>query len=619
MAEIRIENFGGKIPRTSNRLLPPNFAQSAENCNLYSGELRGWSIPALVAELTGTVNTAYRIPDSGGDIWFTSQYSNVHVQKGALVNDTYDRYYWTSGSDAIPQYNTSARIDNGDAAWTLGAPAPSAAASIAASGGSSSLTVTRVFTYTFVSIYGEESAPAATVVGTGLVDDTWTLSNIKDHTDTPISGRGNFTSGTKRIYRTITSTSGQTDYFFVKEIDIATTSTDVSDTDETVAFNSVIESVGWDTPPTALEGLVTHPNGFMVGFVGRDLYFSEPYRPHAWPTKYILSCDSEIMGLGIVGNTIGIATKSHPYSCTGIRPDAMSLTKSSTVEPCLSKKSVVTLPNGVYYSSTNGLAWLSANGAQVITKTLMTKEEWQRDYSPDTLNACRYGVRYFAFETSTEGFLFDPQEERLSLVDISQPVPISDIYTDETSGDVYILSNNNVYEWDPEAITQPMTYTWMSKEFEFPKPVNLGAGMVKFDDSNFTIDNTYITSLETLNTDILATNKPISAINTTAINGVRPSILATYVSDMTTLNIQQQGSINGSDLVDISDYEEFSLVADLTVYADGTNVWENPVSDKVMFRLPDGFRAHTYQIKLISNADTYSIALTETPRSLGKV
>jgi hypothetical protein len=47
MAVISLKWFGGMIPRAGERHLPPPHATEAENCNLYSGELRPLKKPAL--------------------------------------------------------------------------------------------------------------------------------------------------------------------------------------------------------------------------------------------------------------------------------------------------------------------------------------------------------------------------------------------------------------------------------------------------------------------------------------------------------------------------------------------------------------------------------------------
>ena len=47
MAVISLKWFGGMIPRAGEQPLPPPYATEAENCNLYSGELRPLNKPAL--------------------------------------------------------------------------------------------------------------------------------------------------------------------------------------------------------------------------------------------------------------------------------------------------------------------------------------------------------------------------------------------------------------------------------------------------------------------------------------------------------------------------------------------------------------------------------------------
>lgn len=623
MTAIRIEDFGGRIPRRSSRLLPTNAAQIATDTKLFSGELRGWNTPLLRKTLDGTgINTVYRIPDDLNDVWIESVYTNVHIQKGSLVNDTHERYYWTSGEDDIPRYNTKDRIESDLAAYILGSPPPDAAPTdngTPPSGGVSPLTVTRVFVYTFVSMYGEESAPSPPLTLTGAVDDTWTLGAMQIETSPPITGRGNFTNAngaTKRIYRTITSVSGQTSFFFIKEVAMSLVSTDVSDIDSDVALNNLLESSGWNEPPDELEGIITHPNGFMVGYVGRDLYFSEPYRPHAWPAKYVLSTDFEIMGLGIVGNTIGVTTQSNPYGCTGIHPEAMSLAKSTTVEPCLSKKGVVTLPTGIMYPSNNGLAWLNPVGATIVTRQFMTKEEWQTEFRPDRINAARYETRYIAFNCTSCGFVYDPIEQKAAVVDLTRVNRVIDIYTDVYTGLVNLLESDRVFEWDPAGNTVPVTYTWKSRVFEFAKPLNMGAAIVKFSDDTFTADAEYIELLVAVNALIAATTPPLGGINSRGMNSRRKIGVDSYTDELKAVFQYQSSSFNGSDMLRIVGFESAIAHTTITVWADGREIYKHSVVKDKMFRLPGGFKAHTYEVAVTSNTDVYSIAMAETPKEL---
>lgn len=619
MTAIRIEDFGGRIPRRSARLLPPNAAQVATDTKLFSGELRGWNKALLRKTLSGTgIQTVFRIPDPANDVWFESIYDNVHVQKGTLINDLYDRFYWTSGTDDVPRYSTKTRIAAGDPSYILGIPPPSTAPTTSDVGTPiSALTATYVFVYTFVSDLGEESAPSPPVTWTGPTDEVVRLSGL----ETTFAGIGErpFASGTKRVYRTITSVSGQTNFFLaVEDIPMATLIADISIGDPDIGYSSLLESSGWNQPPDELEGLITHPNGFMVGFVGRDIYFSEPYRAHAWPAEYVLSCDFEIMGLGIVGNTIGITTRSNPYACTGIRPNSMSLTKSTTVEPCLSKKGVVTLPSGIMYPSNNGLAWLNPAGATVVTRQFMTKEEWQNDFNPQTINAARYETRYMGFTSATRGFVYDPVEQKSAVVDLSRGQPITDVYTDVYSGLVHLLESDRIFEWDPPENTVPVTYTWKSRVFEFPKPLNFGAGVVKFNDSDFQADSGFVALLEAVNTAVLATipTNKLGSINYTGFNTRRRINVSSYLDEMADVPTYQSSAFNGSDLKNISEFQVTVASTHVTVWADGREIWCQPVLKNTVFRLPTGFKAHTYEVQVTANTDVYSIALAETPKEL---
>jgi len=632
MHTIRIDNFGGMIPRLSNRLLPAQASVDATNCKLFSGELRGWNNPLLqhTFALGFTPLSAYRIPDTPSDFWMGFEHEDTHVVRGPLVNDAHDRIYWSQGTDDVPMYNTEARIINSDDDYTLGIPAPDPAIltslAVTPTGGTGA-TVTRVYLFTYLSELGEESAPSETVTASGAVDGTWTLSGMgsdistdmpssSDKPLTPASGGG---TAKKHIYRTITSVSGQTTFFFVAEVDINTASyADNSTTvpDSQIALNNLLESYNWNTPPADLEGIIAHPGGFLVGFSGRDIYFSEPYRPHAWPAAYVISTEYAIMGLGVVGTTVGVMTQSAPYTVSGIHPSSMSLTKSTSIEPCLSKEGIVTLQDGIFYPSHNGIAYLTLNGAQVITRSLLTKEEWQTDFSPATLTATRYGTRYLAFEDANSGFIFDPQEPHASIVNITRNEDVQHIFTDAYTGDVYLLSGNSIYSWDPASGTLPISYSWKSKVFEFPKPTNLGAGMLKYNDTDFQIDPAYATAIAAVNAIIFATapTNMLGGVNSRPVNDVLQNV--PYLADLAGVTQAQHAALISSDLIDISDFEVAIANATITIWADERVVAViSPVKNTV-FRLPAGFKAHTWQVEISSNTDVYSIALAETGKGL---
>ena len=50
--------------------------------------------------------------------------------------------------------------------------------------------------------------------------------------------------------------------------------------------------------------MVVMPGGVIAGFAGRDVYFCEPFKPHAWPVAYSMPVDAEIVTLGVYDTTL---------------------------------------------------------------------------------------------------------------------------------------------------------------------------------------------------------------------------------------------------------------------------------------------------------------------------
>ena len=160
-----------------------------------------------------------------------------------------------------------------------------------------------------------------------------------------------------RIYRSQTSALGDTTLYFLDELPATTTLFEYDETQ--YPMNEVIASTDYNPPPDNLEGLISLPNGIMAGFVGKKVYFSEPYRPHAWPEKYIMTVDYPVVGFGAFGSSIAVMTTGMPYVMQGNTPDAMVSQRLEVNLPCLSAQSIVDLGYSVAYASTQGLVTIS--------------------------------------------------------------------------------------------------------------------------------------------------------------------------------------------------------------------------------------------------------------------
>ena len=339
--------------------------------------------------------------------------------------------------------------------------------------------VTRAYVFTYVSEFGEEGPPSIGVVATGNEGEAWTL--------TVPAPSGAVTSGRslvyKNIYRTITGSNGTATYYFVGQIGIATTSFVDSFSDDVVVSNAQLKSFSWSPPPTDLVGIVSMPNGILAGFRGNELWFSEPYRPHAWPAEYQVSTDYAIVGLGLMGQTLVVCTKGFPWTATGVRPSSMSLAKIQTKEPCLSRGSIVSTPEGVYYASPNGIVVVVPGAVRPVTSGLITPGEWVKNTVPSKLRAVRFHTAYMAFETTgatTKGLMIDFTDQKMGYQALLDSNPITAIQADEYTSSPLMIRSGNLYVLDPPDETYQQPYLWRSKVYRTPLAVNLGAAKIYF-------------------------------------------------------------------------------------------------------------------------------------------
>lgn len=614
MTAIVLNSFGGMMPRYGDQLIPQDAASEVENALLLSGELRGLHARAAVADLRDTafdIGRVYRIPVAGGDDeWVSFADETVDMVKGPLVNDAFDRYYITSEND-VPRMNTRQRLIDGDPSYYLGCPGPGTPPTVAPQAGG--ITVTRAYTYTFVSAYGEESQPAPATIATGDEGGTWAITGMETTAPVPSAER-NITH--KNIYRTVTANNGIAEYHFVAQVDLATADYfDVTPTAD-VSVNSILLSEDWAPPPSDLQGIIVHPNGFLVGFTGRDIYFSEPYLPHAWPTQYILSTEDPIVGLGIFGTTIVITTRGFPYTSNGIRPDGISFTKAQTPEPCIStRRGIVSMPFGVYYPSDNGLVLVSAAGFINATQSLLTKDEWQNDYSPNFLRAARWQSQYVAFFNETSGFMFAPEEQKAAFVEIGNAVFNHQVFQEDAlSGDVLLVDDNVVYTWNPP-YGLPEQYKWVSKEIITAEPVNFGAFKVEFD-GQFEVDQRLLDEL--LANNVLRFPYPLNPLGFNALNLVRKvETIPGYTPPPPTRQTSQ--AQHKSPLftgIDDTEYEG-SLI--LRLYADDELIYAIDVTDEELYRLPSGYKSKRWKVELQGNVNVKSVKIAETGKELATV
>ena len=260
---IRLAGFKGELPRIHPRLLPEDAAQVAENTRLEDGTL----VPPNAARLAYTFTTDtvsfFRRPDGEWLGWGAV----VDAVPGPVAEL---RTYVTGDgpprviADIASAQNFPLRLDPPDTA-------------IVATIGPEVVDVTTAeatfFTCTFVTVLDEESQPA-------LLSNELILSSNVTVTltigATPPPGRG---INRVRIYRSQTNALGTTNLYFVAELTVEAAAAPWVHDLEANPLQEGVVTADYTPPVDDLKGIVACANGIMAAFSGRDLYFSEPYRP----------------------------------------------------------------------------------------------------------------------------------------------------------------------------------------------------------------------------------------------------------------------------------------------------------------------------------------------------
>jgi hypothetical protein len=575
-----LKAFSGEQPRISSNLLPPNGAQQAVNVRLDDGALDPLRASAHVYQFSpypGGYQSIYRNSTS----WL-GWAGAVYAVPGPVATD---RLYVMG--DGAPKMIVDGTV------YPLAVPFPTAALAGTVSGTATGGTtvVSRVYVYTFVTAYGEESEPCP---ASAIIDwqdgQTVTLSGFQ----AAPAGR-NITK--QRIYRTQTGNSG-TDLYFIEER--AASTANFIDTIADDAFGEVLPSRAYNAPPDTLTGLVNMPNGMMAAFSGKDLYFCQPWQPHAWPQAYSLTCDYEIVALGAVGTSLIIMTSGKPYLAEGTDPTSMQMVRLESHLPCVNALGVVDLGMAIAYPSHEGLVMATAGGAaQLVTAQLFNRQEWQQ-FNPATFVAGQLSGRYIASYNSVNPdgspligtFVIntDGSGAFLSRSDVQAVA----FYYDVTEGALYYLTNSGeVMHFDAPG-GAPLNYYWKSRPLLLSAPDNFAVIRIDSDDAP---------NLQ----DVANINAAITA----AKNANATSIAAPLGSELNGAAINVY-SVAGDGLEPIPNSAK-SVTVD--VYADGV-LRASATKTGAPLRLPSGFKARKWEIDVSGSVRVQQIAMATSMQEL---
>lgn len=327
---------------------------------------------------------------------------------------------------------------------------------------------------------------------------------------------------------------------------------------------TILASDEYDPPPADLQGIILMQNNVYAGFVGNQIYFSEPGLPHAWPKKYIRNVEHQVVALAVLGGFLLVLTDSYPYQITGSDPNILRLTRIDAPYACLSKRSVVSMSYGVVYSSHDGLALYSpGSGPVIITRAIQNQDTWNLELDPTTVVGVFYGDNYFGAH-STGSIVFE-RDDKVGGFFVDSPFTFTAAYYEPVSGRLFYVSGDNgdIYEWDD--LTQPpVAQEWKSKVIVTKDFINLGAARVVADYTDLTsVWDTTISSWETT-----------------------------------------------TQLWNNSDQVTFRL------WVDKQLIFTTGLNDSGTFRLPTGYKSDTFEVGVEGNVRIRAIHLAETPTGL---
>jgi hypothetical protein len=331
---------------------------------------------------------------------------------------------------------------------------------------------------------------------------------------------------------------------------------------------NTLPSNDYDAPPEGLKGLTTFRNNIFAGFVGNDLYFSEPGIYHAWPLKYKRSFETNIVGLAAIAGDLLVLTEGYPYLLSGNDPAILSQAKLSSRYPCLNRQSIVETSFGVVWATHDGLAVFAPSVAgQLLTRKVHSSDTWNAALDPATLVGVMYKDTYIASH-STASIVFE-NDEKIGPSFVDDDFAFTAAWYDAITNNLYVVSgtSGDVYQWDN--LAQPNSVmTWKSKTFITKEYTNIGAARVVADYS-----------------------------------GEPPSPIWNAAND------------------DWEDTDVFWDAADpitFRLYVDKALKFTTTLSDSNTFRLPSGYRSDTFEIGFDSSVRVRAVHLGETPTSLRK-
>lgn len=261
------------------------------------------------------------------------------------------------------------------------------------------------------------------------------------------------------------------DCFLVGCVDVGeTTFCDQGGVLESQICESII-SEDWDAPPC---GLVIHgmfDSGALVGSIGDKLMFSEFNTHHAWPCKYELTMECEIITV-CVCDTFAFVFTTGGISIVRDDLEAMETFCRPKVDikrplPICNHKAVVCSNGQAIFASKNGIYRVDSTGQVQNLTDRIGVDNWL-EMDPASMRLGLYDGRIMMTSDRFSG-VYDidiygdgtPASNTLSTID-----PCPQCWINDKQGNLYMLGSEGISQWDKGE--QYMDMHWRTAEKHYP-------------------------------------------------------------------------------------------------------------------------------------------------------
>lgn len=381
----------------------------------------------------------------------------------------------------------------------------------------------------------------------------------------------------------------------------------------------ILLSDEYDAPNENMIGLTLAQNNMVAGFFDNQLCFAEPGKPWAWPLRYRVTFEHDIVAIEVVGGFLIVLTDKYAYRVAGNDPLTLSISRIDTPYPCLSKRSVVNMGYGVLFATYGGLALWNPQGLSLATKFIHDWDTWDDDIDPTTIVGHFFDDKYFG---SYDGgsFLFE-RDERVGGYYITAGHQFNSAWTDVSTNALYTASDTlgNITQWGSSTWPiRPME--WKSKTIVTKDYINVGAARVVADydvtDEDIAAYATYNASIVTYNAAVWADSEQLGSLN-----GPTDYIDSGGV-EVNNFGEFNRGLVNGpaglGSMLRSLRTAPSAYTVTFKLWQDKNLVFEQTIVNDGIFRCPSGYKSDTFEVSVASSARVRSIHLGETPDGLRK-